>query len=127
MKIWVNSQGQRIGRPQSDYTANISDDALAAEKAKQDIRLVNAPDCPEKYWLPFDGEKFPEMSQEEKVVVDAAEAKEKADAEKAQQDVLAAAETARKKRRDEIIAMPVKDALAALFDLIRPPIIGDTE
>jgi membrane protein involved in colicin uptake len=100
MKIWINAGNEIIKRPPSSYTSGaISDASLAAEKAKDGIRLVDAPDCDPKYWLPFDGTRFREMLPVEKEAVDAEEAKAKADAEKAKADEQAAREKARDERR----------------------------
>jgi len=82
MRLWLDADDKEISRPYSiGPHINATDEQLAAHG----IRAVEAPDCPRKYWLPFDGERFPEMSQAEKDAVDAAAAQAQADAQAAAQ------------------------------------------
>lgn len=82
MKIWLDSDNKEIVRP---YSIGPHVNATEEQLAAYGIRAVEAPDCPRKYWLPFDGERFPEMSQAEKDAVDAAAAQAQADAQAAAQ------------------------------------------
>ncbi len=85
MTIWLDKDNNQLpARPKyiaETSTSNPTDEQLLAVG----IRPVQAPGCDRKYWLAFDGTAFPEMSQEQKDAVDAAEAQAAIDAEAARQ------------------------------------------